>query len=435
MVYDASPETLRDVGIAKWGVNADASVFTAYGLRNEPLVRIAQTIEEVDDLTRRFELSMAGPSGSGKEIVEVQARWAADGRSMEYVTTVRENTFVEGTAPAKILGHLGPDAQAMVAAAATRESGLTVQGLHAMNGGGDAGLVAPSETPLVQCCSQLTRESVALSAIPGSECGLLSPRSTPMIEGDVAPKAIVLGADGKPTVQSPWNGKYHIVDHHCHNAAAENASKTDGYIACVAESSSTSTQGHTISWGPDPSKAGTKGAFCAYEPQSNGGTVASKSVCCWQGNAGSDGAPLFDTTASQDCVKQLCLGQADFPGWFRSWFVTPPKAFPAGSKPPLPNDCPGTTNDKASCTTCCSAQADKVYDLFGTGDAGKTYKPQIDEYRTRCAKACLDLDVQRQAKSAADKCAKSLLDELQGKASAKTSCGSNDASKGAAPKK
>ena len=438
MVYDASAETTRDVGIVKWGVNADASSFRGYNRRNEIVVQVSHTITTVDDSTRRFELVMSGSAASGKENIEIQARWASDGQTMEYVSTIRENTFAADSVAAKILAHLGPDAEAMAAKAAAQEAGsLTTKSIHPMDQATDAGLVAPSETPLIQCCSQLTRESVALSAIPGSECGLVTPSSQSTVgQGELSPKAIVLGADGKPTVKSPWDGKYHIVDHHCHNAAAENSSKTDGYIACVAESSSTSTQGHTVSWGPDPSKAGTKGAFCGYEPQANGGTASTKSVCCWQGNAGTDGAPLFDTTASQDCVKQLCLGQADFPGWFRSWFVTPPKAFPAGSKPPLPNDCPGTTNDKTSCTTCCTKQADNVYSLFGTGESGKKYKPQIDEYRTRCAQSCLDLDLQRQAKTAADKCAKSLLDELMAKATAKTSCGSNDAAKGnSTPKK
>lgn len=417
VVYDATADTARDVGIVKWGSADDGNTFRGYGRRNELVVEIKQTITEVDDFNRTFELVMTG-AASGRERIDIEARFTADNETMEYVSTTRENAFTEGSTAAKILARLEPDSVAMVQAAQKEQSGsLTTKSIQPMDQGTDGGLVAPDKDPLLLCCSELTKEAVALNSVPGGACALATPTNIPIVDNGVAPKAIVLGKDGKPVVKSPWDGKYNIVDHHCHNAAAENASKTDGYIGCHAKSSTTTTSGHTISWGPDPSaKAGSTDAFCAYEPQSNGGT-APKSVCCWKGTASKEGAPLIESKEAKDCVTKLCLGQADFSG------KTPPTAFPPGSKPPLPNDCPGSTATQAACGTCCTDQAKLVSEKFANDDAGKKkWGTSIEEYRGRCAKGCLEREVGRQIKSAADKCAKAISDALSSKSSAKNSC-------------
>jgi hypothetical protein len=285
-----------------------------------------------------------------------------------------------------------------------------------------------------------------MAALAASACGLAQAGDDPLASGGnattesldlgtaggtIRPRELVLGKDGKPQIKSPWAGPYHIVDNHCHNAAAANSSKTDGYIACVSQSATTSTQGHTINWAPDPSAGGAKGSYCAYEPQSNGGTAASNSVCCWGGGGvGKSGEPLFDTAGAQGCVKQLCLGQADFPGWFRSWYVTPPTAYPAGSKPLVANDCPGSTDSSKACNACCTRQGDEVMNLFGKD---KKYEAQVNEYKKRCSTGCADRDLvrqqeaakkaqQAQAKADAKACLSSALGAKQGGAEAKQTC-------------
>jgi hypothetical protein len=432
IVYDASAQTEQEVGIAKWGYRADdsATVFRGYGHRNELMVEIRQTFTQSDPRTKTFAMQMTGPVASGTERIDFVAQWTKDGETMEYVDDVRENTFVQGSVASRILARLAPDAAAMAAAAPSAGGTSLTKSVRPLDQ--TPGLVQPSEDPLLVCCSQVTREAAGMSAIPGTECPLVTPSNRSLVPhgvaphlegaGDLAPKAIVLGPGGQPVVQSPWSGPYNIVDHHCHNAAALNSSLTDGYIACVARSSTTTTQGHTINWGPDPSKAGTAGAFCAYEPQSNGGTVQSNSVCCWQGNAAADGTPMFDTAGAQGCVSKLCLGQADFPGWFRGWFVTPPQAFPAGDTPPVPNDCPGSTSTGSACGSCCTAQAKNVQSLFGS--AGASYVQQIEDYRTRCAMGCLERELQRQEQAAASRgCAASAFSALRARTNA-SSCAS-----------
>lgn len=132
---------------------------------------------------------------------------------------------------------------------------------------------------------------------------------------------LVVGPDGNAVISSPWVGPYNIVDNHCHNAATLNCSDpagTDGYISCTSIGSWTS--GHTINWAPDPVTPGPNN-FCAYEPQNNGGTVASGHVCCWTGAVNADGTPVLSDAAAPPCVTQLCLGQAAF-----NWYSTTPVA-------------------------------------------------------------------------------------------------------------
>ena len=438
VVYDASAATTSDLGIAKWGYAVDgadgATVYRAYGKQNQLLVEIRQTFTQTDDVTKTFAMKMTGPAAQGSERIDFVAEWAADGESMDYVTNVRDNTFAEGSVAARILARLAPDAMAMpvLPGEATGSVTKSVKPLDQ-----SPGLVTPGSEPLLVCCQQLTRESAQMSAVPGSECPLVTPTNQSLVtgaapraweldlegQGGIGPRALVLGPDGKPSIQSPWAGPYNIVDHHCHNAAAQNSSKTDGYIGCVPESARTATAGHTINWAPDPSRAGAAGAFCAYEPQANGGTLLNNRVCCWQGSAGRDGAPLFSNAGAQGCVTQLCLGQATFPGWFSNWFSTPPRAYPAGSTPPVPNDCPASTTTAATCNTCCTGQANNVSSLFGS--AGAQYVQQIQSYRTRCAVACTDADLLRQAQAAqARRCAQSALQAQLSRAQARSSCAS-----------
>ena len=437
VVYEASAETTRDVGIVRWGhatdANDDATIFRGYGSKNELLVEIRQTLTQQGTYTKTFEMKMTGAAGSGSQRIDFVAEWEADGKTMDYVTHVRENTFAAGSPAAKILARLAPDAAAMVAARAKKPTGTLAKNLRPLDAvpgettKPEEKLVEPTEEPLIECCSQLTNEETASAAAAGTECPLVEPTGEGLTSGagtqgvdldleeggGIGPRALELGKDKQPVVKSPWAGKYNIVDHHCHNAAQQNSSKTDGYIGCVGESSTTKTQGHTINWAPDPTKPKTAGAFCAYEPQSNGGTSSSNSVCCWEGTAAKDGAPSFDGAAAQACVTKLCLGQANFKG-------TAPKAYAAGSSPPVPNDCPGTTADKAACTTCCTAQADNVNSLFGDKEK---YKKQITEYRDRCAVACVDRDKLRKAvQKAAAKCLASLGEWIDDKLDAMRSC-------------
>jgi len=103
IVYEASAETTRDVGIVRWGhatdTNDDATVFRGYGRRNELLVEIRQTFTQQDTYTKSFEMKMTGAAGSGSQRIDFVAEWAADGKSMDYVTHVRENTFTAGSSP------------------------------------------------------------------------------------------------------------------------------------------------------------------------------------------------------------------------------------------------------------------------------------------------------------------------------------------------
>jgi hypothetical protein len=436
LVYDASAQTKADLGIAKWGFSIDhtdaASVFHAYGVRNELVVEIRQTFDEPDVFTKHFILTMTGPAASGSERIDYAAQWNEGTQETTYVQTVVENTFAADTVAARILARLAPDAAAIPPTDGTDPRGSLVESVTPRDAPPGSSLVSTPSTLLV-CCSDLTRESAGMSADAASSCPLVVAGDDPLASdedvgtralggGGLDPQALVLGADGKPTIQSPWSGPYNIVDHHCHNAAAQNSSTTDGYIACTASSSTTTTQGHTINWAPDPSQSGG-GSYCAYEPQLNGGSLIRGGVCCWQGKAGADGAPLFDSKGAQDCVNKLCLGQAAFGS------SSPPKAFPAGSSPPLPNDCPSSTGTLVSCNSCCTTQGSTVLKLFGTGKDAASMKKQVQDYRKRCSAACTGRDLQRQketqpqqGQSKAKQCLSSALTSKRSSTDASASC-------------
>lgn len=233
-----------------------------------------------------------------------------------------------------------------------------------------------------------------------------------MIAGQSIRPLAIVRQNGRLTVASPWAGPYNIVDNHCHNAAASNSSKTDGYVGCHSTSSTTSYAGHTINWAPNPYQSANN--FCAYEPQSNGGTISNGSICCFRDTAQPNGAPSLASRDAQSCVSKLCLGQADFTliGSSR------PQAFPAGSTPPLPNDCPSSTTTLGNCNVCCSNLATEISNAF----PGDEFKAQIAGYRARCAANCQQAETVRNPPPPSNPCAPSVLQWLQARMNRSTTC-------------
>ncbi|HEY8072691.1 MAG TPA: hypothetical protein VIF62_01235 [Labilithrix sp.] len=403
LVYGASDGTKQAVGVAKWGYAIDDGngelVFRAYGAKNDLVAEIRQSVTlDADGTTKHYAMTLTGVA-TAAEHIDFVAQWSADGSEIDYTHVVVDNTFLPGSVAAKMIERLGADAT-LIPHPADGSTGGLVGNSHPLD---DSPTLTPGQSSslLVCTCADTTDDSAAQSALAAQSCSLVSSMSDPLegqdedVAGDLHPDELVLGADGKPVVKSPWAGPYNIVDHHCHNAAAQNSSKTDGYIACVPSSSSTTTQGHTINWAPDPSAGGKAGAFCAYEPQSNGGTLLTNSVCCWQGNAAKDGSPTFDTAGAKNCATKMCLGQAYTGG-------SSPQAFPAGSTPPTPNDCPGSTGTLVSCNSCCTTQATNVSNLFvDKTPQGKQFAQQVADYKKRCATGCTDRDTIRQQQQAA----------------------------------
>jgi hypothetical protein len=416
LVYAASEETRREVGVHTWGyandAAASASFFRAYDAKNAKIAEVRQSFVTVDEFTRRFELEMHGSAGDAVQRIDFVAHVADDDTTVTYDANVLENGFRPGSVAAQILARLEPDANGGATSLASPAASLVTK-TRPLNRLVDQG------PELLQCCSELSREGAQMSASAAGDCSLVQPGGPPLVRdddgagGDVAPqsglaiRALVAGPNGAPTVSSPWRGPYNIVDNHCHNAASANSRGTDGYIACHATSSTTQTMGHTINWAPHPTRLGTT---CAYEPQLNGGTLLAGSfanageggrqgramgVCCWDGGAVSaSGTPALDTVAARQCVQALCLGQANFDAGSGA-----PQAFPPGSTPPVPNDCPASTSGLSSCNACCTNQAQTVDNLFDD-----RYQPQIRDYRRRCAVACADADRERRTRRNANQC-------------------------------
>jgi len=419
IVFEASADTKKDIGVAKWGFddNGETTTFHGYDAKNAQLLELRESIEETaDPFVKRMTMKMTGKIGSASATIDIGIEVAADFQSASYTKTTIENSFETGV-PGNVLAHLGPDSMAMVQAkAAEGESGLvqpkTITPKDATDAGGGS-LVSGESQQLLVCCSELTNATAALSANAGMSCALTPGGQSTMIQGQSIKPLAIVRQNGRLAVVSPWNGPYNIVDNHCHNAAAANSSKTDGYIGCHSTSSTTTYSGHTINWAPNPYQSANK--FCAYEPQANGGSISSGNICCFNDTASASGAPSLVSRDAQSCVSKLCLGQANFAAG-----GSPPQAFPAGSTPPVPNDCPSSTTAITACNTCCTNQANTIAGYFPAA----SYQPQVAAYRTRCAAACQQAETARTPPPAANPCAPSVLQWLQSRMNRSGACGS-----------
>jgi len=417
LVYAASAETARDVGIVTWGFDERqtsdgrgvVAVFRGYDRGNALVIEIRETVAQVDFYTKTFALEMSGALASGSSRIAVIAEWETPEREgLTYRRDEVENTFEQDSIGARVLSHLGPDAIAGQKGTALPgpESGVSLIGTRNT----PPPLLDPDAGQLLQCtCVQVLGESAAMAAQTGAQC-LLSGAGQSTTTKNLSPLALEIAPDGKRIIRSPYElDKQNIVDNHCHHAAAANVSDTEGYIGCVPSASSTSYSGHTISWAPDPAKPGKSGAYCAYEPGRNGAREGDEktSICCWEGARGFAGEPALDSKEAQSCVTTLCQGQANFAN-----AAEVPTAHPAGSKPPLPIDCPATKATQKECNTCCSDQAKLVRGLTFVKDDPKRYLPEIKDYQERCAQGCLDRAQSRPTNAQRDPCVESLLQRL-----------------------
>lgn len=418
MIYDASADTTKDTGIAKWGYDErdGAPVFRGYDAKGKELVVVRQRVEPLDENTNRVTVTMTG-TFQGESVIDVGTIVSPD-YSVSYTRNVQRDTF-DSAAAQGVLEHLVPDSFAMAQAKneaaplLTQNAPLRTQDLLSSdtpsNNGGDAGpLVGPS-VELLQCCSDLVNTQAAQAALVASACGLTSkPQNAG--GGGIGAKDIVV-TDAGLVVKSPWNGNYNIVNHHCHHAAAENVDDQNGYIGCVPASSTTTYSGHTVSWRANP---GAGKQFCVYEPQANGGTEASGRICCFDDTMGANGAPSLSSGDAKACVTQMCLGQA-YKG------KETPKAFPPGQKPPLPADCSVNVLSLDLCTSCCATKAADIKKKFPVGT-----EQEIDAYRCQCAASCQKADSIRNPMPTSDQpgaCIIALLKSDQSSVDRTSQCG------------
>lgn len=419
-IFEASEETKRDLGVARWGFDdsGDVTTFRGYDASNAQILELRESVDETeDDFTKRITMQMAGTLGSASATIDVGVVVSEDFQSASYSKKTVENTFYGGPG-GKVLAHLSSDALAMARKPVPAAAGV-VQARSLQPRAEDAGTsLLDGTSELVECCCELANTAAALSAGAGAACAL-----TPGAEGSglgrssIAPLALVREKSGRLRIRSPYKGRYNIVDNHCHHAAAANSSSTDGYIGCDGTSSTTTYSGHTINWTHEPAYShltpASPNGFCAYEPQGNDATLLSGGVCCFEDSPRADGVPSLTSEDARACIRELCLGQADFePGG------VPPQAFPVGSKPPVPNDCTSSTGSLFSCNACCTDYANFVRGEFDDPDS----RLEIADYRKRCAASCQQAETVRNPPPPTDPCAASVLHWLQQRAERAATC-------------
>lgn len=413
VVYDASAETRSATGIAKWGYVTDDSgttIFHGYDAHNHPIVEVRHVFEITGEFTRRFAMKMSGPEVSGAVHIEYESVWREDVQRTQYVARVVQNTVPRDGLAARILERVAPDAKDIPAnaAASTLASDTTLTAVKPLDLPAGSPTLVDENGELITCCCQLHNNGAALAGSTATECGLVGAGdgggtgTDSLVNGldlqGLRPQDLIVGSDGTPLVDSPWVPPYNIVDNHCHDAAAANVSSTNGYVACQSLSSTTEWGGHTVNWAPDPTKKDKKNAFCMYEPQANGGTLVTGAACCWEGPAGSNGAPDLTNEGAAGCAKKLCGDQYNAAGSSNGATT----AMPVGEKPKVQKDCAATTDSSDACNACCKSVGDDIVKKFPDD------KKDVEDYRKRCGTSCNDGDLVRDKNNPATLTTKSL---------------------------
>lgn len=111
LVFDATAETKAELGIARWGFNADpyedSTSYRGYGENNEVLAAVVQKGENFPD-RHVFTMTMTGPTASAVEKIEyyIEQPGSTEAQLMMDVT---ENSFAEGGLPARVLERFRKD--------------------------------------------------------------------------------------------------------------------------------------------------------------------------------------------------------------------------------------------------------------------------------------------------------------------------------------
>ena len=176
-VFNASGDTKSDLGIVKWGFATDESgdlmTYRGYGEKNEVLATVVQQMDRTSSEKYVFTMKMTGPSANASETIEFTARPTDDGQNTAIVMLVTENTFGEGSVPARVLTHFQADSAARTGT--TAGSGSLVGKSHPL----DDQLVTRCNAT-TNCQTELIDSRIAANA-KSSACGLINTVGTPLI--------------------------------------------------------------------------------------------------------------------------------------------------------------------------------------------------------------------------------------------------------------
>lgn len=177
-VFEASKETKADLGIEKWGYeagpNGDSAKYRGYGAKNQVIAEVSRSLDRSNDKQWKFKLTASGEAGTAKESIDFDFKSVAGSTDSEVYVTVTENTFAEGSGPAKVLARFKADGAIYVAA--------DLKGPSSLLGSAGDGLVDRCQELTSKCNRLLIRDEIAADG-QSSECGLLRTIGVPLLGG------------------------------------------------------------------------------------------------------------------------------------------------------------------------------------------------------------------------------------------------------------
>lgn len=185
-VFQAQGDTKSETGIAKWGFETDESgdlmTYRGYGVDNAVIAEVVQTFDRSKEDRWYYTLSAKGSLGSAVSKVEFFTRPAANGKDTEIMMVSTENTFVEGSGPAKVLAAFKSDAAKRGDTSLNAGGGSLVgKGLRPLDNGQ---LVNRCQELTQQCQTALIDQRIAASAASG-DCGFLKRTGVPLVSAVV----------------------------------------------------------------------------------------------------------------------------------------------------------------------------------------------------------------------------------------------------------
>lgn len=178
-----------DTGITKWGFETDDSgdliTYRGYGVDNAVIAEVVQTFDRSKADRWYYTLTAKGSLGTAVSKVEFFTRPAANGKDTEVMMLSTENTFVEGSGPAKVLAQFKSDAakrgDTTLNTGNAGGGSLVGKGVRPMDNGQ---LVNRCQELTQQCQTSLIDQRIAASAASG-DCGFLKRTGVPLVSAVV----------------------------------------------------------------------------------------------------------------------------------------------------------------------------------------------------------------------------------------------------------
>jgi hypothetical protein len=245
-VFEASADTKSELGIARWGFDADPYehrvVYRGYGEKNEVLATVVHKTEDASD-RHVSTITMTGTTASASERIEYTID-RPEGGEPQLMMAVTENSFADGGVPLRVLARFRDDSTA--AATTSTTSAL----LDTANLVTPTQLLEPSRDDLRKQCpsEQAYRDAMGSCAVELSKWTAAEnaeSNACTLLKRGVAPAGACVGAALAAFELTPLGmlgacvlaggGTSTLAEQDCRDARSDNIRKEKKFDSCFRQ--------------------------------------------------------------------------------------------------------------------------------------------------------------------------------------------------------